>query len=229
MQQKIVLKRQPQVNQRDANKGTHFVWDIKFTIKASFQDLFIRHYESIYASLNQIGKPGFLALALQEAEGVVSALWLSHAPDSINTAIIGRHEQADLFLPADVNISLRHILMMASTGREQTPLLSLMDLRSGMGFIDEQDELIYALNSDGPVFIRAGTYVLFFFPTGPMLAYGSDAKSAWAALPERIFVEKRLRLKTNGPGGQHEFRLPTPKGKKNRGTLVRRLSGPSII
>lgn len=78
--------------------------------------------------------------------------------------VVGRHSRADVVLPSDPDLSLRHVLIVPE-GRGEARL-RLVDLRAALPMYAATDHPSRSLSVDGPFAVRLGTYVLGGFPVG---------------------------------------------------------------
>lgn len=214
----------------------------------SFADRFVRCYGEIRALCVRASDPG-LALVAVDERGVAAASLLAARPGRITAAVVGRHNMAELYLPGDPTLSLRHALVLLH------PLggdvrFRLLDLRTSGAFRDEQGRRLEALEAEGPVIVGCARYSFFLLPVGGELDWPESALDAWHCIPERIYLRdvdaepdrwQRRRLRRNavrpltGPAtarermvadGEHpvgELRLDSRRG---HGAL---LVGPSAL
>jgi hypothetical protein len=76
--------------------------------------------------------------------------------------IVGRHTHADVVLPSDPDLSLRHLLVIP----EGSAMLRLVDLRATLPIYPASDKPARSLTIDGPFAVRLGTYLLGGFRVG---------------------------------------------------------------
>lgn len=160
----------------------------------SFERLFLHHFEAIAALRRDPRGPGYLAVAVcanDELAGhavLEASVWGS----ADRTVIVGRHAQAALRLPKDPGIALRHLVVRATVGDSGAPVVRVLDLKTGQGFVGEGVGACEAIASDGCLFLHLGVYALMFFPLlGDQQAWPDDAGAAWRALPPRTVVDHR--------------------------------------
>jgi hypothetical protein len=111
-------------------------------------------------------------------------LWLA-ADGALRAGIAGRHERADLHLPDDPALSLRHLAILARADAGGVRV-RVFDLRTGTLFRDEADRALASVIANGPLFLRASLHRFFLIPTG---AFASLPE--WDALPPRGFADAR--------------------------------------
>jgi hypothetical protein len=156
---------------------------------SSFQDAFHRFYPDIRNLLNSHRSPG-LALLVEGADGLEATAWIPAEEDGINPVIVGRHSTAELFLPSDPALSLRHLAVIARRAADGGACFRVLDLRTPTAFEDEQGQSLRALESAGPTMVRCASYALLLFPTADTAEpWPEDADAGWALVPERIYLE----------------------------------------
>jgi len=78
---------------------------------ASFDQLFHHHYPDIRRLLDGRVEPG-LALMVVGPGGTEASGWFAAKDAVVNPLIVGRHSSAEVFLPSDPQISLRHLAVV---------------------------------------------------------------------------------------------------------------------
>ncbi|WP_045119302.1 FHA domain-containing protein [Haliangium ochraceum] len=158
----------------------------------SFQYFFLRNYEAIRSRCASFGQVGLAVAAVDTFSGrLAGVLCIAAKIGTANSAIIGRHSMADLFLNGDASLSLRHLVVMVSPleARNADIRFRLVDLRTQAAFQDEHGRRFEALMAEGPLFVRCGSYALFCLPTGDPTSWPEAAADAWACIPERVYLE----------------------------------------
>lgn len=149
--------------------------------------LFAKTQREMHRIVAEETRPGLFVFALAEGRGVAGRLWLA-ATNELRAGTIGRHSAADLYLPDDEGLSLRHLAVLV---RQKTHLdVRVMDLRTGVGLRDERGEPVSAARLDGPAFLSAASYWLFFVPSGEAAPWDVDAANPWATLPARVLLSR---------------------------------------
>ncbi len=191
--------------------------------RATFQELFRAHYPAIRGLLDGRAEPGLALLATGEdgAEACGFFPARDHAP---NPVILGRHGCADVFLPSDPRVSLRHLalVVLPRSGRDGVAFRAL-DLRTPLAFADEAGSRLEAVEASGPVLLWLGSVGVFLFPTGHGEAsWPEDAEEAWARVPPRRFLEKAAAP------GHRAGAVVRPLGEPAAATLVHTFPGPEF-
>lgn len=156
----------------------------------SFRSLFIAHYGDIREECLGFGKPGLAIIAIDRLRGTMTgSLCIAAKADSANSAIIGRHGMADLYLDGDASLSLRHLVVIVSPYEAGSDVrFKIVDLRTSAGFHDEHGKRFEAVLVEGPLFIRCGSYFLYCLPTGDTTDWPADATDGWECIPERVYL-----------------------------------------
>ena len=159
-------------------------------IQLSVRDLFSKHYEKIREWCSGQTRGGVALVAL-DGETVHGAAFLASKSDTVSTAILGRHSQADLCLRGDASVSLRHLALLLFPKQGPRPRYRLLDLRTATGFLDERGKRLRAIEADGPAFVRLGFYTVVFFPVEESdPPWPEDADSGWEKIPDRLFLDE---------------------------------------
>ena len=144
-------------------------------------ELFFEYYDPIRDWLHDRKQSGLAVVALDE-HGVQAKGYLRAHENRINTAIVGRHDKAEVFLGDDPSLSLRHLAVIVSPSSLRKPLsFRVVDLRTPSGFTDQRGTHLRACEADGPFFIRCGRYSLLFAP-------GSRDDHVWPDEPEVMWA-----------------------------------------
>ncbi len=158
----------------------------------SFEDTFRRHYAAVRDLLNDHRRPG-LGLVAVGWEGLEATAWLGARKDEANPVILGRHGSAEIFLPSDPRLSLRHLAVVVHRHRAPAPVrFRVLDLRTPTSFGDEEGRRLEAIGSEGPLMIRCASFAVLMFPTGRGDAQWPEAPEvAWQRVPARVYVDSR--------------------------------------
>lgn len=157
--------------------------------RASFSDVFRTHYRKIREVLNAHSEPG-LALFVASPEGLEASAWWEAAEKDINPLIVGRHSSAEVFIPSDPLLSLRHLVVIVRPRREgERVRFRVLDLRTPIAFRDEEGRRLEAVEADGPLLLRLASQTALFFPTGgSQEPWPEEAAAAWRRVPERTHL-----------------------------------------
>jgi hypothetical protein len=151
-----------------------------------FAAVFRKHFAALRAAFVAQPHEGVLIAAV-DGLGLFDAHAHLRLPRSgIAHLILGRHERCDVVLSRDTEVSLRHLLVRATRGRDGQLHLRAIDLRSRVGLLSEDGRRCEAIASRGPLFLQVGSYVLFLLPTGPRVKpWSHDADATWASFAPR--------------------------------------------
>lgn len=195
---------------------------------ASFHQLFHDHYPVIRHLLDGRVDPG-LALVIASPSGVEASGWFAAKDTVVNPLIVGRHSSADLLLPADPRVSLRQLALVLHRKRDEGAIaFRVLDLRTLLGFADEDGSRLEAVEARGPVFLWCGSLGLLFFPTGGAAAPWPDsAEAAWSQIPERLYMEAKPASLEPAPAPRVRPRpLAAANPDPGRTTQVNSFAGP---
>ena|GEM_PF-936548 len=162
----------------------------------SLQDLFFTHYRYIRKVVSRFAKPGVAIIAIDEhRNSVAGSVCVAAKIGVINTAVVGRHNRADLYLHNDASVSLRHLLVVLDPIRDCSASTDVryrvLDLRTEIAFADEHGSNVEAVTAEGPAFLRCGSYALLCFTTNEDAHWPRDPADGWACIPERVYLQKR--------------------------------------
>lgn len=157
----------------------------------TFEELFRAHYPAIRGLLDGRVEPG-LALLVASPDGIEASGWFAAKDAVINTLIVGRHSHADVFLPSDARLSLRHLaLVLHRNGGGGPAGFRVLSLRTPVPMADEENTPLEAVEARGPVLLRCASLALLLLPTGGAAeTWPEDPEAAWSRIPERRYVEK---------------------------------------
>ena len=193
----------------------------------SFEDQFRAHYPVLRGLLDGRHEPG-LALLVASAQGIEASGWFAAKETVVNTLIVGRHSSADVFLPSDPGLSLRHLaLVLHRSGGKGCAAFRVLSLRTPVPMVDEEGAPLEALEARGPVLLRCVSLALLLFPTGDAAQeWPEDPQAAWARIPPRVYVEKTPAGSRPGPAPE-VVEWAAPAGADSGAvTLATTFSGP---
>ena len=95
------------------NRCTRMVFPAVTLEFQGFRGLFLEHYSTIRRRCLRFDRPGVAAFAFDATTGVLAAsIAVAAKVGMANSAIIGRHSLADLYLADDAALSLRHLVLV---------------------------------------------------------------------------------------------------------------------
>jgi hypothetical protein len=154
-----------------------------------FRDLFRRHYAVVREIVEAHPEPG-LALVVVGTGGIEARAWVGAEPDAANPIILGRHNAAEVFLPSDPSLSLRHLALILDRRRDAPLRFRVLDLRTTTAFRDEGGRRLEGVEAAGPILLRCASFALMLFPTGGDEGpWPDDAESAWRRVPECAWLD----------------------------------------
>lgn len=160
------------------------------------RELFIGAYTKFSSLCRDVDEPGLALLAVDETTGVPAGLVRLRARFGRHVAaIVGRHDQCDLYLSAHPQLALRHLAIVLdpvqSWSRNSTAVkYRVLDLRTEVGFTDEHGKGMRGLRAEGPAFIRCAGHALFVLPIGDPTDWPENPADAWDMLPERVYFDE---------------------------------------
>jgi hypothetical protein len=194
-----------------------------------FRSYFLRHYSRFREHVRQFEQPGLAVVAIDRArDRIAGVACVAARIGEPNALIVGRHSGAQLLLRGDEEISLRHLAVVTEPVTDFRPgrgvTYRVMDLRSTSGLRGENGKRVSAIRSDGPAFLSSANHVFFVFITGDPTDWPDSAADAWSFIPERIFLEERVRA---GGSGTHRPAPPASGPAPRSITLIERVAGPT--
>jgi len=234
MSRNVWLKREQQRSdsRNDTTLCSAFIFDPQgfppAASRSSFEQLFRQHYEVLRDILNHHLEPG-LVLVAATRESLEASAWFEAEEKGPSAFIVGRHSSADIFLPSDPGLSLRHLaVILRRGGPDAAARFRVLDLRTPGAFADEQGNRLEAVEAPGPILLHCASLSLLFFPTGGANGpWPEDVDEAWSRVPERNYLEcapaQPGRWLTPGGGGLSPEPLPRDARAE---TLVGYFPGP---
>lgn len=160
------------------------------------RDLFIGAYAKFSALCREVDEPGLALLAVDEYTGAPAGLVRLRARFGRHVAaIIGRHDQCDLFLDKHSSLALRHLAVVLDpvqswASGSTTVHYRVLDLRTELGFLDEHGGAMRGLTTEGPAIVRCAGHGIFIMPLGDSSDWPEDPRQAWDMLPERVYLDE---------------------------------------
>jgi hypothetical protein len=167
-------------------------------VRRAFRELFVGAYAGFADRCREVQEPGIAIVAIDEATGRSMGLVRLLARVQRHTAaIVGRHDECDLFLNAHSRLALRHLAVVLDPVSDWRPGANVryrvLDLRTSEGFADEKDRALRGVRCEGPGLLRCGGHALFVMPLGDPTDWPASADDAWAYLPERVYFDELER------------------------------------
>lgn len=156
--------------------NTWFAQSVLEPPELSEGELFFEHYEAIRDWIGCQSRAGLAAVALSP-DGVQAKFFLPVSDRGVLTAILGRHERAEISLSGDPTLSLRHLAVIVRGGT-----FRLVDLRTWAGFSDLEGRQLRACETDDSLFVRCGSYSVLFAPTSTNRTWPEEPEGMWGAL-----------------------------------------------
>lgn len=160
------------------------------------RDLFLGAYAKFSALCREVDEPGLALLAVDEYTGAPAGLVRLRARFGRHVAaIIGRHDQCDLFLDKHSSLALRHLAVVLDpvqswASGSTTVHYRVLDLRTERGFLDEHGGTMRGLTTEGPAIMRCAGHGIFIMPLGDPSDWPEDPRQAWDMLPERVYLDE---------------------------------------
>jgi hypothetical protein len=155
----------------------------------SFREAFRIHYGAIRELLD-LHRAAGLGMVIASGDALEATVWVPAEPDGINPVIVGRHSQAEAFLPWDAELSLRHLAVILQRTPGGESRFRVLDLRTPSAFADEQGRRLEALESAGPMLVTCASFEVMLFPTaedGP--PWPVDPEAGWMRVPPREYLD----------------------------------------
>ncbi len=162
----------------------------------TMRDLFLGAYGKFASLCRDVDEPGLALLAVDEVTGVPAGLVRLRARFGRHVAaIVGRHDQCDLYLNRHPQLALRHLAIVLdpvqSWRRNSTSVkYRVLDLRTEGGFTDENGKAMRGLRAEGPAFMRVCGHAIFVLPIGDPTDWPESPADAWEMLPERVYFDE---------------------------------------
>jgi hypothetical protein len=169
----------------------------------SMRELFVGAYAKLSALCREVDEPGLALLAVDEVTGVPAGLVRLRARFGRHVAaIVGRHDECDLYLSGNASLALRHLAIVLDPVQSwrrnsSTVRYRVLDLRTERGFTDEDGKPMRGLRAEGPAFIRCAGHAVFVLPLGDPTDWPEKPADAWQMLPERVYFDE-MRASPDG-------------------------------
>lgn len=158
-----------------------------------FERLFKFHFSDLRLLREGAQGPGYLIVSFHgnRLMAAVENIILQR-PCTARSLVVGRHVQADLCLDADPSVALRHLVVQVRFADQDRPMVRLLDLHTGQGFVVDGAGACESLLSDGHLCVGLGSYCLMLLPISPGAApWPFDAEEAWSGLSKPVLRDWR--------------------------------------
>jgi FHA domain-containing protein len=163
------------------------------------RELFYAAYDAFVSKCREVDEPGVAIVAVHERSGRAQGIVLLRARvERYVAAIVGRHDQCDLFLNASESMSLRQLAIVLDPVKswkrgDAAVRYRVLDLRTSEGFCDETGRPLRGLRAEGPALLKCAGYALFMLPLGDPSDWPAKPEDAWSMLPERVYFDELER------------------------------------
>ncbi len=160
------------------------------------RELFLGAYTRFADRCREVEEPGLAVIAVDQRTGRAAGLVrLCARVERHVAAIVGRHDECDLYLTGSQSLALRHLAIILEPvtswkAGDKTVRFRVLDLRTSDGFQDEEGRTLRGLRCEGPAVLRCAGYALFILPLGDPTDWPQSAEDAWACLPERVYFDE---------------------------------------
>jgi hypothetical protein len=208
------------------NHATCFVSIPRLVAPLDMKALFVGAYTKFAGLCRDVDEPGLALLAVDLYTGKPAGLVRMRARFGRHVAaIVGRHDQCDLYLSGHNSLALRHLAVILdpvqSWRRNSTAVrFRVLDLRTETGFTDEHGKAMGGLLAEGPAFMRCSGHAIFVLPIGDPTDWPESASDAWAMLPERVYIDE---LPCDPQGS---LRMRRSDDRQSRRSMIFRTHGP---
>jgi hypothetical protein len=183
-----------------ANQATCIAPSRALALPIDVRAYFIHAYPKVMDACRAVDEPGVALVAVDETTGHPAGIACLRARvDRHVSAILGRHDECDLFLTGNERLALRQLAVVLAPVRDwradtSNVAFRILDLRTSEGMVDEGGRPLRALRSEGPAIVRCGGYVIYALPLGDPTDWPTSAADAWACLPERVYFDELARI-----------------------------------
>ena len=198
----------------------------RVAIPRTMRDLFVAAYSKVAPLCREVDEPGLALLAVDETTAMpVGVVRLRARFGRHVAAIVGRHDQCDLFLDRHSSLALRHLAVVLdpvqSWRRNSTTVrYRVLDLRTERAFTDEESKHLRGLRAEGPTLVRCAGHALFVLPLGDPTDWPESPTDAWAMMPERVYFDE---MQSTPDGSLAKVRLDLDQ---TRQSMIFRTHGP---
>jgi hypothetical protein len=164
--------------------------------KRTLRDLFLGAYSKFADRCREVEEPGLAVIAVEERTGRAAGLVrLCARVERHVAAIVGRHDECDLYLTGSSALALRHLAIVLDPvtswkAGDKGVRFRVLDLRTSDGFMDEEGRALRGLRCEGPAILRCAGHALFILPLGDPTDWPTAGEDAWSCLPERVYFDE---------------------------------------
>ena len=165
-------------------------------IEREMRSLFCGAYARFASACRAVDEPGIAMIAVDEATGRPAGCCTLRARVARHVAaIVGRHDQCDLFLNGNDELALRHLAIVLDPVKSWSKnsngvTYRVLDLRTSNSFRDEHGRPLRGLKAEGAAVLRVGGYALFVVPLGDAADWPESANDAWDMIPPREYFDE---------------------------------------
>lgn len=205
---------------------------------AGLRELFVGAYAKFQAACRAVDEPGLAIIAVDEATGRAAGIAkLCARVQRPVAAIVGRHDQCDLFLAGSDRLALRQLAIVLDPVGSWVPGAAVgyrvLDLKTQDGMLDEDGRTLRGLRAEGPAILRVGGYAIFMLVLGDPTDWPADASDAWQMLPERVYFDELERLPDASLPRMRKLSFPRAEGSGPPSVVMRTLgprdAGSSLV
>lgn len=200
----------------------------------SVRELFLGAYAKFADRCREVEEPGLAVIAVEERTGRAAGLVrLCARVERHVAAIVGRHDECDLYLTSSQSLALRHLAVILDPvtswkAGDKTVRFRVLDLRTTDGFRDEEGRALRGLRCEGPAVLRCAGYALFILPLGDPTDWPQRPEDAWSCLPERIYFDEvdqfpqgSLRMRMDAMAIRTSPGIPIEQMQRKTSTITR--------
>lgn len=164
--------------------------------RRSMRELFFSAYDAFVSKCREVDEPGVAIVAVHERTGRAQGIVVLRARVERHVAaIVGRHDQCDLYLTASESLALRHLAIVLDPVKswargEANVRFRVLDLRTSEGFCDETERPLRGLRAEGPALLKVAGFAMFVLPVGDPTDWPARPEDAWSMLPERVYFDE---------------------------------------
>lgn len=204
-------------------------------IQREMRALFHGAYAQFAAACRAVDEPGIAIIAVDEATGRPAGCCTLRARVARHVAaIVGRHDQCDLFLSGTEDLALRHLAIVLDPVKSWSKGSSavkyrVLDLRTSNGFRDEHGRPLRGLQADASAVLRVGGYALFVMPLGDAADWPEGGNDAWDMLPPREYFDELTNIPESSikiPQQRNSSLESSFGGARTHVSMIMRTAGP---